>query len=173
MALSSIDNTKIYFRLCIIASLAGPTPIHSMGTPMNCSMNSTYFLQFAGNSSYLRHFEISDCQPGRVSYLTLTFSGDSFSKSATVERRVSQVSALLFSPRTWERSMDLAVDLIRSSNLQLRQLIQYVQFREIEARIAIDHVRVSDNDKIKPSAPTSTSGCDTVFCTNFLQVVSG
>jgi hypothetical protein len=42
--------SKILYRK-IMASLAGPVPIHLTPTPVNFSMNSTYFLAFSGRAS--------------------------------------------------------------------------------------------------------------------------
>jgi hypothetical protein len=51
----------------IMASLAGPVPIHLTGTPVNFSMYSTYFLAFSGKSWYELMFMLLLFHPGRVS----------------------------------------------------------------------------------------------------------
>lgn len=65
-------------------SLAGPTPMNSIGTPRNFSMYSTYDLQLAGRSSYLVMDEMSVSHPGRVTYLTSTLA--SRSRSAGTDK---------------------------------------------------------------------------------------
>ena len=50
----------------IMASLAGPVPIHLTPTPVYFSMNSMYFLAFSGRASYELMFVLF-FQPGRVS----------------------------------------------------------------------------------------------------------
>lgn len=55
-------------------SLAGPTPIHSIGVFKKFSMNSTYFLQLSGRSAYDVVSQIEVFHPGSVTYTTETFS---------------------------------------------------------------------------------------------------
>ena len=68
------SHQKVYtiHGLIIMLSRPGPTPIHLIGTFVNCSINSTYFLQFSGRESYVVTLSIEVCQPDRVTYSTWT-----------------------------------------------------------------------------------------------------
>lgn len=65
-----------FFSFNTISDLPGPTPMDVTGTPKYCSMNSTYLRAFPGKSDHVRHFDMLDSHPGRVTYSTSTFSSN-------------------------------------------------------------------------------------------------
>jgi len=76
--------------LIIMFSRPGPTPIHLIGTFVNCSINSTYLLQFSGRESYVVTPSIEVCHPDRVTYSTWTL--ERRSRSAGNKGTVSVIS---------------------------------------------------------------------------------
>lgn len=62
-----------------------------------------------------------------------------------------------------------AVQLVADRHLDLLKPIQDVQLGQVQARVAVDHVRVAHDDQVEPAATTSAAGGGTVLGTDFLQ----
>jgi len=63
-----------------------------------------------------------------------------------------------------------SVQLVPYCNLDLSQLVENIEFGEVEVVIAIDQLRVLEDHKVEPAGATSTSSRGPVFMANFLEM---
>ena len=66
----------------------------------------------------------------------------------------------------------LAVDEVADADLDLLQVVEYVELGDVEARVAVDEARVLHHHQVEPTASTPAARSDTVLGTDLLEVVS-
>ena len=118
--------------------------------------------------------------PGSVSYTGLT-RPERISRSAvgcahTGQPRVTwqqpaRRSGIGCEKRTREGGKQLSIKLVARADLDLGQLVEHVELGEVEARVAVDEVRVADDDQVEPSAAAAPAGGDAILDADFLEVI--
>jgi len=66
----------------------------------------------------------------------------------------------------------LAVEEVLGTDLDRVEIVEDVEFRQVERSVTVDQRRVLHDDKIQPSASTSSTSRDAEFGSDFLKMLS-
>lgn len=64
----------------------------------------------------------------------------------------------------------LSVNLVTRGDLDLLEPIEHVELGQVERGVPVDHGRITHDDEVEPTRPPPSTGRDTPFRANFLQL---
>lgn len=64
----------------------------------------------------------------------------------------------------------LPINLVTRGDLDLLEPIEHVELGQVERGVPVDHGRITHDDEIEPTRPPPSTGRDTPFGTDFLQL---